>query len=361
MRRVMTALVFAGAIALVVPWNSFAQRGGGGHGGGFSGGGHAGGFSGGHVGGFSGGHSFGGGPVGHGFGGGFAGPTGGFRGGGFSAPRSFPAPRTGLMGPGNSGVTRFAPGPRYYNGAGGQRSPFGQLPSVRPSPFYPGANRGWANQPLRNSGNNQWHGSQSSASNHGSSGGDHNGDHHHGDNDDDHDGHHHHYYYGRNYYSYWPYYYNWGYWPYYPYWGWDSGYDYSDPNYSGEPYYSSPAQSPEQYRQPYYDVQPEQDNTGRAAYQPEYAPPAISASPAVAVREPAVTIIYKDGHSEQVRNFVLTRSTLVEMDSASSGYSMQIPLELIDLPATERANRAAGVDFRVPVRNSLYPVPSGYE
>ena len=76
------------------------------------------------------------------------------------------------------------------------------------------------------------------------------------------------------------------------------------------------------------------------------APAAIGAA-----SEPAVTIIYKDGHSQQIHNYAITRSSLLMMDNASAGYSPQIPLEQINLPATEQANRAAGVDFRLPVSN----------
>ena len=77
-------------------------------------------------------------------------------------------------------------------------------------------------------------------------------------------------------------------------------------------------------------------------------PPAIIGSPGVAISEPTVTIIYKDGHAEQVHNYALTPTKLLMMDNAGAGYSLQVPLSLIDLPATVQANRAAGVDFQLP-------------
>jgi hypothetical protein len=318
MRRVMTALVLAGAIALAFPSAMFAQHGGG-HAGGFSGGGHAGGFSGGHVGGFSGGHV-----------GGFAGPRFGAPSGGFA--RSFPAPRMSFMpGPVSSGPTRFAPALRPYGGLSGTRSPFGQLrmPAVPRAP-YPGAgDRSSTNQPYH-SGNNQWGG------NHGSHGGDHNG------NDD------HRYrrpYYGGVTVNSWPYYYyypSW-YWPWWPYFGdWDSSDSYppdstTAPTQPEDQYYAPPEQEP-QY--------PQSEN--RPLYQP-----GIIGSPGVAISEPAVTIIYKDGHAEQVHNYALTPTKLLMMDNAAAGVSLQVPLSLIDLAATEQVNRTAGVDFRLPVRNKL--------
>jgi hypothetical protein len=317
--RVPTILVLAGAIAFAIPCAAHAQRGGG-HAGGFSGGGHAGGFSGGHAGGFS-----GGGFAGHSF----SAPSAGFGAGGFQG-RSFAAPRMNFMpGPGTSSSARFASAPRPY-GFNGTRSPFGQMPmpAIRRAP-YPGAgnNGGWSNQPYRN-GNNQWHG------------GGHNGDH---------DGHHYRPpYYGGAIYSStygWPYYAGLSYWP-WPYFGdWDSGYDSSpDTAYAGAQIQGGqqdqyPQQNPDQY----YAPEPQQDS-GRPAYQPGYM-----ASPGVAISEPAVTIIYKDGHAEQVRNYALTPTKLLMMDNAAAGYSMQVPLSLIDLPATVQANRAAGVDFQLPV------------
>lgn len=293
MRRVLTAFVLAGASALVLPCAMLGQRGGG----------HAGGFSGGHVGGFS--------------SGGFAGHSFGVPSGGFTA-RSFPAPRMNFMpGPASSGYSRFAQAARPYGGFTGTRSPFGQLsiPAVRRAP-YPGAvSRGLTNQP--------YHGGYPDG--HGG----------------DRDGHSH---YRSSYHSVtiysspygWPYYGGWSYWPYFG--NWDSGYDYTADA-------SSPAQASDQGSDQYYAPEQQQD-IGAPAYQPAMAPAAIGAA-----SEPAVTIIYKDGHSQQIHNYAITRSSLLMMDNASAGYSPQIPLEQINLPATEQANRAAGVDFRLPVSN----------
>ena len=118
--------------------------------------------------------------------------------------------------------------------------------------------------------------------------------------------------------------------------------------------YTEPAQTPDQhqYRQPYYDTEPAQDDTGREAYQPEcVAQPAYSDSPAVATYEPTVQIIYNDGHAEMVHNYALTPTTLLVIENAAAGVSLQVPLEFINLPATMQVNRAAGVDFRLPARN----------
>ena len=62
--------------------------------------------------------------------------------------------------------------------------------------------------------------------------------------------------------------------------------------------------------------------------------------------EDAVTLIFKDGRpSEQIRNYVLTPTTLYAGDIA---HRKVIPLDELDIPATEKVNNDAGVDFHVP-------------
>ena len=325
MRRFFTSLLLAGSLILATSSAAHAQRGGG-HAGGFSGG-HAGGLSGGHAGGFGGGHVggfSGGGFSSRGFGGGFAGPSGGY------ASHYFPAPRMNFsQGMASSGASRFAARP--YGTSPATRSPFGQLsiPAVRRGPYpgaYSGAYSSSYSRSYPGSANNR---SSTGQANHGG----------------DHDGHDH---YRRSYYGgtaiYSPYYANGLYWP-WPYFGdWDSGYDDSADTTAAPA--QNPDQNPGRYPDQDYAPEPQPEDMSRPAY-----PPAITGSPGVAISEPTVTIIYKDGHAEQVHNYALTRAALLMMDNASAGYSLLVPLELIDLPATEQINRAAGVDFRPPVQN----------
>jgi hypothetical protein len=59
----------------------------------------------------------------------------------------------------------------------------------------------------------------------------------------------------------------------------------------------------------------------------------------------AVTLIFKDGRpSEQIHNYMLTRTTLYVQDQ----HPRRIPIDQIDLAATSKANLDAGVDFRLP-------------
>ena len=60
----------------------------------------------------------------------------------------------------------------------------------------------------------------------------------------------------------------------------------------------------------------------------------------------AVTLIFKDGRApETIHNYALTRTTLYVTD----GRAREIPVAALDLAATEKVNRAAGVRFQLPV------------
>jgi hypothetical protein len=100
------------------------------------------------------------------------------------------------------------------------------------------------------------------------------------------------------------------------------------------------------YPAPAYDQQPmEQDE--QPARIPYYASSAMLPNPSPAPEnENAVTVVFKDGRpSEQIHNYALTRTTLFVMDQ----HHREIPVDQIDLGATERVNRDAGIDFQLPV------------
>jgi hypothetical protein len=62
----------------------------------------------------------------------------------------------------------------------------------------------------------------------------------------------------------------------------------------------------------------------------------------------ALTLIFKDGHSQQIHNYAMTRTKIYVMDDAAAGRTLEIPLNTIDLQATEETNRQVGVDFNIP-------------
>jgi hypothetical protein len=86
----------------------------------------------------------------------------------------------------------------------------------------------------------------------------------------------------------------------------------------------------------------------RAPYQGPYEGPYQGPSQAAPVHaQPVTVLIFKDGRPpEKVHNYALTGSTLYALDG---DLRREIPLALLNVPATVEANRAAGVDFSLPV------------
>jgi hypothetical protein len=127
----------------------------------------------------------------------------------------------------------------------------------------------------------------------------------------------------------------------------DSGYDNSSyapasPAVSAADQYGAP--SPNDYvPPPSYDQPAPMEQAGAApsaAFRPSYqrALPEPSA-------EDAVTLVFKDGRpSEQIHNYMLTRTTLYVQDQRRH----QIAVADIDVAATEKVNRDAGIDFQLP-------------
>jgi hypothetical protein len=93
---------------------------------------------------------------------------------------------------------------------------------------------------------------------------------------------------------------------------------------------------------------PENDSEGYPA-QPQQFPPDSYRPPYAPQPEPAnevtVTLIFKDGRpSQQIHNYILTPKTLYVEDE----HHRIIPVEQLDLAATEQANLDTGVDFKLP-------------
>jgi hypothetical protein len=84
-------------------------------------------------------------------------------------------------------------------------------------------------------------------------------------------------------------------------------------------------------------------------YRPAYQPGTASAAAvpaAPAGDEDAVTLIFKDGRpAEHIHNYAMTRTTLYVQEDQ---HHREIPIDELDLAATEKANREAGVSFEVP-------------
>ena len=118
--------------------------------------------------------------------------------------------------------------------------------------------------------------------------------------------------------------------PYYPWYPDDAGYD--DSSVAQNP-------APEGYDPgPQYPQQPELPGV----YPPAAAQPNSTAEPS---SEEGVTLVFKDGRTPvTVHDYVLTQNTLYVWDR----HQMTIPTDQLDLVATAKANRDAGVDFQLP-------------
>jgi hypothetical protein len=129
-----------------------------------------------------------------------------------------------------------------------------------------------------------------------------------------------------------------GYYP-YGYAGWiDPGlWDADDTDYPNGPYVDDTSaeannNAAQLAAEPLSPVQPEPTSPRQAQSQPP---------------QPAddIALIFKDGHSETIHNYIATRTTLTVIQGHRE---RDIAISNLDLAATQKANRAAGVDFNIP-------------
>jgi hypothetical protein len=120
---------------------------------------------------------------------------------------------------------------------------------------------------------------------------------------------------------------------------------YDDSTYYGDSAYANQAVGPPppaDYPQEAYAAPPvDQSEAAQGdAYRPAYQPPQPEPE-----AEDAVTLVFKDGRpSEQIHNYMLTRTTLYVQDAPRR----MIPVADLDLAATMKVNKDAGVDFQLP-------------
>ena len=303
--------------------------------------------------------------------GGFSGPHGGavsaprsgFSGGhsGFGAAPRPPSIHGGLGGVVRGGPPRFSGFPGAPRGFSPRPSPIrpparfaGPVPvqGARPPQYishrmpYPGLGatpRAPASTPFR-----QLNGTSHRMPYHPPNGGDHRG----GWDHRGHDGNHWHGHGGVHvgFYSW----YGWAGYPYWPWWGWgypflNGWWDYPD-NYDHDAQPASnyaPSQYPEytpdaydQQYEPWPYSQPAPDSAQPA---PDSSQPASAPAP---IPEVPVTLVFTDGRpDEQIHNYLLTSKTLSVLDRNRR----DIPVNQIDVAATEGANRKAGVNFALPI------------
>ena len=146
----------------------------------------------------------------------------------------------------------------------------------------------------------------------------------------------------------------WGGYPFWPGWGW--GYPYLPSYWDNSDDYDSQPASNYAAQQSYPEFAPgPSDSAEPDPAEPEppswpYSRPAPSAyqqAPASAalVPETPVTLVFKDGRpNEQIHNYLMTPTTLSVLDQRHR----DIPVDQIDLTATARLNREAGIEFAIP-------------
>lgn len=122
--------------------------------------------------------------------------------------------------------------------------------------------------------------------------------------------------------------------PYYIGYPGDYGYDSSDDE--------TPQAQPYQ-EDAYYPAPDGEESEPWPAYPPQQ-PVSSQITPAPAQQE-TVTLIFKDSRQpQQVRNYMITGNTLYVLDQRRQ----EIPMKDLDLAATVKANRDAGIDFLLP-------------
>jgi hypothetical protein len=83
---------------------------------------------------------------------------------------------------------------------------------------------------------------------------------------------------------------------------------------------------------------------------PDYAEvaPSGTTSSAISRELPPAVLVYRDGHREQVSDYVITRGVLYARGDGYSQPSRNIQLSTLDLGTTFRANQDSGVKFVLP-------------
>jgi hypothetical protein len=83
------------------------------------------------------------------------------------------------------------------------------------------------------------------------------------------------------------------------------------------------------------------------------SPPAKAAALSEARHElPPAILVYRDGHREEVSDYVITRGVLYARGDGYSQASRNIQLSALDLRTTFRANQDQGVKFVLPERSN---------
>jgi hypothetical protein len=116
------------------------------------------------------------------------------------------------------------------------------------------------------------------------------------------------------------------------------------PGYGAEPPYPANGDAP--YSQQQEGVQPEPNGIAPPQRQ-EYHFGTAAPSASTPFASKPLTVIFKGGRApEKMQNYMVTSTALTNLDGE---HFEKIPLDRIDVAATQEANRSSGIDFQVPV------------
>lgn len=119
----------------------------------------------------------------------------------------------------------------------------------------------------------------------------------------------------------------------------NSGYGYGpeQPPYPAYPDAANQQQQPVQPAPPASSVAPQRQEYHFAAVSPAASAPASS--------KPLTVIFKGDRAPEKMQNYMLTATALTDLDG---DHFEKIPLDEVDVAATQQANRRSGIDFQIP-------------
>lgn len=137
-------------------------------------------------------------------------------------------------------------------------------------------------------------------------------------------------------------------------WG-DSGDSNENPGgYANAPYTDS-SQNAQSAPYPDYgaaEAPPENDDPQdppRGSMMPR-RPISASAAPVLPSTQEPLTVIFKDRRAPaKIQNYILSATSLTNLDR---NQYQKIPLDQIDIAATQQANRTHGIDFQIPGTSS---------
>jgi hypothetical protein len=154
-------------------------------------------------------------------------------------------------------------------------------------------------------------------------------------------------YYGSGYRYRWPYAYSYYGYPYYGYdpwwnaWWWDNGPSSYDEDSMNQRQLASEMNQQNLEEQDWLRQQNSQDQDAYSR-PPRPAQPAAESQPE---NDPATVLVFRDQHQREIHNYAIADGILYNFTSTRTE---KIPLAVIDVPATVKANDDRGVEFHLP-------------